>query len=197
VCSDGVVPSTKQQAGTSTCLLRGGVSWSCSWTVSGHCDCDFAHTSQSFINACIWPRRELCFSEPDWGRWKALLVYHESLTWPAHVRYTFIPSFTHLQWTPRLSLEYGYFEQCHHQCSSVMDIPGCHLDSIWNDLQSRIGGLTCDPDLEAGRHKFLTWILAWRSWGIVSMKSLGPGQTVHTFKSRKRRQGDLFCWRPT
>ncbi|EDL40959.1 mCG146153, partial [Mus musculus] len=45
----------------------------------------------------------------------------------------------------------------------VMAIPVCQLDSIWNDLQSRIGGLTCDPDLEAGRHKFLTSILAWRS----------------------------------
>jgi hypothetical protein len=45
----------------------------------------------------------------------------------------------------------------------VMAIPGCQLDYIWNELQSRIGRLTCDPDLEAGRYKFLTWILAWRS----------------------------------
>jgi hypothetical protein len=44
----------------------------------------------------------------------------------------------------------------------VMAIPGCQLDYIWNELQSRIGRLTCDPDLEAGTHKFLTWILAWR-----------------------------------
>jgi hypothetical protein len=51
----------------------------------------------------------------------------------------------------------------HSALSSVMAIPGCQLDSIWNELQSRIGGLTCDPDLKAGRHKFLTWILAWRS----------------------------------
>jgi hypothetical protein len=35
-------------------------------------------------------------------------------------------------------------------------IPGCHLVYIWNELQSRIRGLTCDPDLEAGRHKILT-----------------------------------------
>jgi hypothetical protein len=42
-------------------------------------------------------------------------------------------------------------------------IPGCQLDYIWNGLQSRIGSLICDPDLEAGRYKFLTWILAWRS----------------------------------
>jgi hypothetical protein len=46
---------------------------------------------------------------------------------------------------------------------SVMAITGCQLGYIWNDLQSRMGGLTCDPDFEAGRHKFLTWILAWRS----------------------------------
>jgi hypothetical protein len=30
-----------------------------------------------------------------------------------------------------------------------MAIPGCQLDYIWNELQSRIEGLTCDPDLEA------------------------------------------------
>ena len=41
-----------------------------------------------------------------------------------------------------------------------MAIPGCQFDYIWNGLQSRIGGLTCDPDLEAGRYKFLFWILA-------------------------------------
>ena len=45
----------------------------------------------------------------------------------------------------------------------VMAIPGCHLDYIWNDLQFRIEGLTCDPYFEAGRYKFLTWILAQRS----------------------------------
>jgi hypothetical protein len=44
----------------------------------------------------------------------------------------------------------------------VMAIPGCPLDCIWNKLQARIGGHTYDPDLEAGRHKFLIWILAWR-----------------------------------
>ena len=37
----------------------------------------------------------------------------------------------------------------------VMAIPGCQLDYIWNELQSRIGGLTCYPNLETGRHKFL------------------------------------------
>jgi hypothetical protein len=41
-----------------------------------------------------------------------------------------------------------------------MAIPGCQLDYIWNELQTRNGRLTCDPDLEAGSHRFLTWILA-------------------------------------
>jgi hypothetical protein len=35
-------------------------------------------------------------------------------------------------------------------------IPGCLLDYICNELQSRIGGCTCDPDLEAGRHGLIT-----------------------------------------
>jgi hypothetical protein len=47
--------------------------------------------------------------------------------------------------------------------SLVVAIPGCQLDYIWNELQSRIGRLTSDPNLEAGRYKFLTWILIWRS----------------------------------
>ena len=46
---------------------------------------------------------------------------------------------------------------------TVVTIPGCQLDDIWNELQSKIGRLTCDPNLEVGRYKFLTWILAWES----------------------------------
>lgn len=42
----------------------------------------------------------------------------------------------------------------------VMAMPGCQLDYIWRELQSRNGRLTYDPDLEAGRHRLLTWILA-------------------------------------
>jgi hypothetical protein len=30
----------------------------------------------------------------------------------------------------------------------VVAIPGCQLDYIWNELQSRIGRLTSDPYLE-------------------------------------------------
>ena len=71
-----------------------------------------------------------------------------------------------------------------------MVIPGCQLDYIWN----------CNPKLEVSpvievlwlEDKFLTWILAWRSWGIVAMKSLGPGKVVHAFNPRRQRQADLW-----
>jgi hypothetical protein len=33
----------------------------------------------------------------------------------------------------------------------VMAIPACQLDYIWNELQFRIGGHICNPDLEARR----------------------------------------------
>jgi phosphotransferase system glucose/maltose/N-acetylglucosamine-specific IIC component len=36
-------------------------------------------------------------------------------------------------------------------CGIVMAILGCQLDYIWNELQSGIGRLTSDPNLEAGR----------------------------------------------
>ena len=38
----------------------------------------------------------------------------------------------------------------------VMAIPGCQLNYIWNELQPRIGRLTCDLNLESGRSKSLT-----------------------------------------
>jgi hypothetical protein len=37
------------------------------------------------------------------------------------------------------------------QLGAVVAIPGCQLDYIWNELQSRIGRFTSDPNLEAGR----------------------------------------------
>ena len=49
----------------------------------------------------------------------------------------------------------------HCYYNSAMTIPDCQLDYIWNELQSRIGWLTCHPELEAGRHRFLIWILTW------------------------------------
>lgn len=45
---------------------------------------------------------------------------------------------------------------------------------------------------KAGRYKFLTWILAWRFWGKVAMKSLGLGKVVHAFNPKRLRQGDLW-----
>jgi hypothetical protein len=74
----------------------------------------------------------------------------------------------------------------------VVAIPGCYLDCIWNKLQFRNEEHTCDPDLESGRHRFQTWIVLWRSWGIVAMKNSGPGKVVHTFNPRRLRQGDIW-----
>lgn len=39
----------------------------------------------------------------------------------------------------------------------VVVIPGCQLDYIWNELQSRIGRLTSDPYLEAWRSLSGSW----------------------------------------
>ena len=84
---------------------------------------------------------------------------------------------------------------------TVVAIPGCQLDYIWNELQFRTGRLTCDPDLEAGRYKFLTSILVgmeilrhsgYESQKIKARRSLSsrssgtmqvpdPGVVVRTF----------------
>ena len=41
--------------------------------------------------------------------------------------------------------------------TTVVAIPGCQLDYIWNELQSRIGRLTSDPYLEAWRSLSGSW----------------------------------------
>ena len=41
--------------------------------------------------------------------------------------------------------------------ASVVAIPGCQLDNIWNELQSGIGRLTSDPYLEAWRSLSGSW----------------------------------------
>lgn len=58
---------------------------------------------------------------------------------------------------------FGYCGQCVHHIHwiwkpyvwnlyrAVLAIPGCHLDYIWNQLQSRNDQHTWDPDLEVGR----------------------------------------------
>ena len=81
-------------------------------------------------------------------------------------------------------------KECVSLC--VMAIPSGQLDYIWNEPQSRIGGVTCDPDLEAVIQMFPTWILAWRSWGTVAMKRFSPGEVVHVFNPRRLRQGALW-----
>lgn len=67
---------------------------------------------------------------------------------------------------------------------SLVAIPVYQLYYMWNELQSKIGGHTSDPDLEARRHRLLNQILTWESSGIVAMKILGPGQVVHAFSPR-------------
>ena len=81
-----------------------------------------------------------------------------------------------------------------------MAISGCQLDYIWNELQSRIGRLTYDPNLEAQRYKCLTLILVWKSWSIVAKTRRSPssrsfgikGMEAHTFNL-----GHTLCWRTT
>ena len=41
----------------------------------------------------------------------------------------------------------------------VVAIPGCQLDCIWNELQSRNGRLPSDSNLEAGERSF--WPGSW------------------------------------
>jgi hypothetical protein len=41
--------------------------------------------------------------------------------------------------------------------ATVVAIPGCQLDNIWNELQSGIGRLTSDPYLEAWRSLSGSW----------------------------------------
>jgi hypothetical protein len=45
----------------------------------------------------------------------------------------------------------GLVVWCTPVIPTVVAIPGCQLDYIWNELQSRIGRLTSDPYLEAWR----------------------------------------------
>ena len=71
----------------------------------------------------------------------------------------------------------------------VMATPGCPLDYIYNELQSRNGGHTCDPDLEAGIYSVLIQIL--RNSGpenlTLTLKILGLDKVVDTINPRKQR----------
>jgi hypothetical protein len=44
---------------------------------------------------------------------------------------------------------------------TVVAIPGCQLDNIWNELQSGIRRLTSDPYLEAWRSLSGSWYQEW------------------------------------
>ena len=57
---------------------------------------------------------------------------------------------------------------------------------IWNELQSRNGGHTCDPDLEAGKPKHM--IQSLRNSGL---KKFGTGLVAYAFNPRIQRQADL------
>ena len=53
---------------------------------------------------------------------------------------------------------------------------------IWNELQSRYGVHSCDPDLEAEKHRLLFWIL--RNSGHINLSS---GIVAHAFNHRRQR----------
>jgi len=81
----------------------------------------------------------------------------------------------------------------------VVAIPGCELDYKWNELQPRIVKLTFDPDVEAGRYKFLNCILAWRSWGKVArnLRSLRQGGLwVQGHLGQSKSQIQLWLYAP-
>lgn len=54
------------------------------------------------------------------------------------------------------------FQQClesHHELGECEVVHDWQLDCVWNQLQSRNGGHTLDPDLEAGRQHVFDLIL--------------------------------------
>lgn len=71
-----------------------------------------------------------------------------------------------------------------HPCHGiVVAIPGCQLDYIWNDLHSRNGGHTRDPDLEAGRHRLLTriWTTLFTPYLVITAKHCDTMQNLSVF----------------
>lgn len=69
-----------------------------------------------------------------------------------------------------------------------MTILGCQLDYIWNELQSRNGGYTWDPDLEVGRQQAFELNLEAGRHGLFD-PDLEVGR--HTFNL-----GHTFFWKP-
>jgi hypothetical protein len=78
----------------------------------------------------------------------------------------------------------------------VVALPGCQLDCIWNELQSRIGRAISDPNLEAGRFLGVSdldlGMEILKTGRSSSSRSSGiKGVVAHTFNL-----GYTFCWRP-
>lgn len=70
----------------------------------------------------------------------------------------------------------------------------CQFDYLWDwtivqnwraPLRSRILTHLLEDPGWGWKAQFLTWILAWRSRGIVAMKSLGSSKVVHAFNPRR------------
>ena len=88
----------------------------------------------------------------------------------------------------------------------VVAIPGCQLDYIWNELQSSIGRLTSDPNLEAGRFLGVSDL----DLGMEILRHSGyEFQKIKTGRSQSSRSSGIkgvmehtfnldytFCWRP-
>lgn len=64
---------------------------------------------------------------------------------------------------------------CFFKLSIIMAISHCQLDCVWNETQSRLGGHTCDPDLEAETH--------------VSLLDLDTEISRHSGYEKRHRQG--------
>ena len=87
---------------------------------------------------------------------------------------------------------------------SVVAIPGCQLDYIWNELQSRIGRLTSDPNLEAGIEvsdlDLDMEILRHSSYGFQKIKTgRSPNSRSSGIKGVVAHTFNLcctFCWKP-
>lgn len=68
----------------------------------------------------------------------------------------------------------------------MMAIPSCQLDYIYMKYNPEMKYLPVIQILKLEDTGFWS-----RSWGIVDMKSLGPGKVVYSINSSRKRQADL------
>jgi len=153
-------------------------------------------SSHTCTTRAISPTLRSCLSDDvlswQWERDSHLLRFSSNLVWDCAIAWTShsdLHSLTNSSkylWVPTGPMAETYY---YHRPTAILPggsspaggaIPGCPLDCIWNEPQPSIGRVTRDPDLEAKRYKFLTWIMAWKSWGKVAMDP------------RSLRQGDLW-----